>query len=176
MRDAPYHVLFLCTGNSARSIIAECVLRRADSKNFRAHSAGSHPLPAPNPAVLEELRVLGYETTSLRSKGWEEFAAADAPKLDFVFTVCDNARGETCPVWPGHPITAHWGAEDPAAFVGTDEEQRALIRRVHDEMQRRIEAFVRLPLEELDAPAIARALDELASARRPHRAIEKARP
>jgi len=157
--DRTYDVLFLCTGNSARSLIAECVLRRVGGKRFRAHSAGSHPQGTPNETVVEELRALGYDTSGLRSKSWDEFGADDAPRLDFVFTVCDAARAETCPVWPGHPVTAHWGAEDPAAFSGTDAERRALIRRVHDEMLRRIEAFTRLPLESLDDRALRQELD-----------------
>jgi len=131
----PWHVLFLCTGNSARSILAEAILRRLGATRFQAFSAGSHPKGAVHPLALELLRQRGYETSGLRSKGWDEFARPGAPALDFVFTVCDDAAGEVCPVWPGQPMTALWGVEDPAAFEGPEEQQRALFRRVYFELE-----------------------------------------
>jgi arsenate reductase len=156
-----YNVLFLCTGNSARSILAEALLNRLGEGHFRASSAGSHPKGAIHPMALELLRGCGYDTAGLRSKSWDEFAGPGAQPLHFVFTVCDNAAGETCPVWPGQPVTAHWGVRDPAAFEGSEDEQRALFRRVYLELERRIELFTSLRLEALDRLALQARLDEI---------------
>jgi len=157
----PYEVLFLCTGNSARSILAEASLRRLGGARFRAHSAGSHPTGRVHPMALELLRARGFDTSGLRSKRWDEFARPGAPALDFVFTVCDAAAGESCPVWPGQPMRAHWGVEDPAAFEGPEEEQRRVFRRVSVELERRIELFLALPLESIDRLALQARLREI---------------
>jgi len=156
-----YHVLFLCTGNSARSILAEAALGRLGASRFRAYSAGSHPKGAVHPLALELLRARHYETEGLRSKSWDEFARPDAPKLDFVFTVCDAAARETCPVWPGQPITAHWGVEDPAAFAGPEEEQRRVFLTVYLELERRIDLFTNLRIEALDRLSLQARLDAI---------------
>ena len=161
----PHRVLFLCTGNSARSIMAECAMNRWGAGRFVAFSAGSHPRGQVHPVALELLTQLGYSTEGLRSKSWDEFAGPDSPPLDFVFTVCDNAAGETCPVWPGRPVTAHWGFEDPAAFVGPPDAQRRLFARVYFELETRIKIFAGLPLEELDSPTLKRRLDEVGGVR-----------
>lgn len=157
------NVLFLCTGNSARSLIAECMLQRFGAGKFGSYSAGSHPRPGPDPMVLEELRSQNYDVSGLRSKDWDEFAKEGSPQMDFVFTVCDNAKGEACPLWPGKPITAHWGVDDPHAFDGSDQERRWLIRRVMRELEHRIKIFVSLPFESLDRLAIQVRLDEIGS-------------
>ena len=154
-----YNVLFLCTGNSARSILAECAMRRWGPPRFQAFSAGSQPKAAPHPATLETLRVFNYDTGDLRSKSWDEFATPAAPELDFVFTVCDNARGETCPLWPGQPMTAHWGIEDPAAFEGPEAQQLRLFRKVYLELENRVKVFASLPLESLDELTLQGRLD-----------------
>jgi arsenate reductase len=159
--EKSYEVLFLCTGNSARSILAEAILARAGAGRFRAHSAGSHPKGQVHPMALELLRQRGFDVAGLRSKGWEEFAGPGAPALDFVFTVCDDAAGEACPVWPGQPMTAHWGVVDPAAFRGSEEGQRRLFRRVFLELERRIDLFLRLPIARLDRLALKARLDEI---------------
>ena len=159
-----YNVLFLCTGNSARSIMAECALNRWGAGRFRAFSAGSHPLGHIHPLTLELLEELKYSTAGLRSKGWEEFAAPDSPPLDFVFTVCDKAAGEACPVWPGQPMTAHWGVEDPAGFEGSREEQRRLFYRVYLGLDNRIKQFTSLPLNSIDSMALQHRLDEIGRA------------
>ena len=164
MKDGAYAVLFLCTGNSARSILAEAILNRLGAGRLRAYSAGSHPKGAVHPLAIEVLRERGHETSGLRSKGWDEFAKAEASSLDFVFSVCDNAAGETCPVWPVHPMTAHWGLVDPAAFPGPEEEQRRLFRRVYAELARRIDLFTRLPIESLDRPRLQARLEEIGKA------------
>ncbi len=143
-----YNVLFLCTGNSARSILAEAILNREGRDRFRAFSAGSFPKGAVHPAALALLRELDFPTEGLRSKSWDEFAAEGAPRLDFIFTVCDDAAGEICPVWPGKPMTAHWGIEDPAAVEG--EGQRPAFWNAFRQLQRRIELFLALPLESID--------------------------
>lgn len=151
MPDRPYNVLFLCTGNSARSIMAEVLMNHLGNGRFRAMSAGSHPSGKVNPFSIGTLRALGLATDGLRSKAWDEFAAPGAPPIDFVFTVCDNAAGEACPVWPGKPATAHWGVEDPAAVEGSDEEKRKAFREAANILRRRIELFLALPMEKLDA-------------------------
>ncbi len=145
-----YNALFLCTGNSARSILAECVLNRLGRGRFRAYSAGSHPRGAVHPYALDLLRRQNYAVDSLRSKSWDEFAVADAPKLDFVFTVCDNAAGEVCPLWPGQPMTAHWGLPDPAAVDGSEAEQRVAFANTLRMLHNRIGLLVNLPINSLD--------------------------
>lgn len=156
MADRTYNVLFLCTGNSARSVMAEVLLNHWGKGRFRAFSAGSHPTGRIHPFTLDLLTGLKLPTAGLRSKSWDEFALPDAPMLDFVFTVCDQAAGEVCPVWPGQPITAHWGFPDPAAFVGPDVEKRALFADVFRQIENRIKIFAALPLERLDRLAIQR--------------------
>ena len=161
MSDRIYNVLFLCTGNSARSILAEAILNHVGKGRFRAYSAGSHPGGKVNPFAIELLAKQGLAVADLRSKGWDEFAAPEAPHLDFVFTVCDNAAGEVCPIWPGHPMTAHWGIEDPAAVEGSDADKRRAFSKAFAEMNRRISLFTSLPLPKLDALAIKRELDQI---------------
>ena len=156
MADRTYNVLFLCTGNSARSVMAEVLLNHWGKGRFRAFSAGSHPTGRIHPFTLDLLTGLKLPTAGLRSKSWDEFALPDAPMLDFVFTVCDQAAGEVCPVWPGQPITAHWGFPDPAAFVVPDVEKRALFADVFRQIENRIKIFAALPLEKLDRLAIQR--------------------
>jgi arsenate reductase len=156
LADRTYNVLFLCTGNSARSVMAEVLLNHWGKGRFRAFSAGSHPTGRIHPFTLDLLNGLKLPTAGLRSKSWDEFALPDAPMLDFVFTVCDQAAGEVCPVWPGQPITAHWGFPDPAAFVGPDVEKRALFADVFRQIENRIKIFAALPLEKLDRLAIQR--------------------
>jgi len=150
MTDTPYNVLFLCTGNSARSIIAEAILNREGRGKFRAFSAGSHPKGAVNPHTIRLLQRLNHDTAALRSKSWEEFAQPGAPKLDFVLTVCDDAAGESCPVWPGQPMTAHWGIPDPAAAQGTDAEIAVAFNEAYRMLNQRIGIFVALPMQSLD--------------------------
>src|SRR5882762_2163318 len=145
MADRAYNVLFLCTGNSARSIIAEAILGREGRGKFRAFSAGSHPKGAVNPHTIRLLQRLNHDTSALRSKSWEEFAQPSAPKLDFVFTDCDDAAGESCPVWPGQPMTAHWGIPDPAAAQGTDAEIAVAFSDAYRMLNQRIGVFVALP-------------------------------
>jgi len=159
--DRVHNVLFLCTGNTARSVLAEAILNHLGRGRFRAYSAGSHPKGAVNPFALEELRQAGLPVEGLRSKSWDEFAASGAPSMDFVFTVCDNAANETCPVWPGHPVTAHWGVEDPAAVEGTDDERRRAFRKAATVLRRRIELFLSLSMEKLDRMAIQRKVIEI---------------
>ena len=161
MAEPIRNVLFLCTGNSARSILAECALNRLGEGRFRGFSAGSHPKPAPHPVGLTLLRQLGYDTTGLRSKSWDEFAAPGASPMHFVFTVCANAAGETCPVWPGGPATAHWGLEDPADAQGSEEEQLRVFRRAYEVLAHRIELFVALPFDELATGALNERLDAI---------------
>ena len=145
-----YNVLFLCTGNSARSILSEAILNAEGKGKFKAFSAGSHPSGKVNPFAVELLEQRRYPTAELRSKAWDEFALPDAPELDFVFTVCDNAVGEVCPVWPGQPISAHWGVEDPAAVEGTDDDKRKAFVKAFTVLQRRISLFASLPLDQID--------------------------
>jgi protein-tyrosine-phosphatase len=160
----PYQVLFLCTGNSARSILAECLLCRHGAGRFRAHSAGSHPKGQVHPLALELLEREGYDTSGLRSKSWDELAVPDAPTLDFVITVCDHAASESCPVWPGQPITVHWGVEDPAVFEGSEREQRQRFRKVYEALERRVRAFTSLAFDTLDAASLKRELDAIGQA------------
>ncbi len=150
MTDRIYNVLFLCTGNSARSVLGEVLLNRLGAGRFRAYSAGSHPSGQVHPLTLDVLSRNGLPTNGLRSKSWDEFAAADVPVMDFVFTVCDDAAGEVCPIWPGQPMTAHWGIEDPAAVEGPDFEKRAAFNNAFRFMRNRIAAFVSLPLASID--------------------------
>ena len=150
MAERIYNVLFLCTGNSARSIIAEAILNREGHGKFKAFSAGSHPKGAVNPHALDLLRKFNYDVSTLRSKSWAEFAQAGSPDLDFVFTVCDNAAGEACPLWPGQPITAHWGIPDPAAATGSEAEIALAFRDAYRMLNRRIELFLALPIQKLD--------------------------
>jgi arsenate reductase len=154
--EAVYNVLFICTGNSARSILAEGLLNEMGGGRFRAFSAGSQPKGAVHPLALQELRRLHIPTDGFRSKGWDEFAAAGAPAMDFVFTVCDQAAGEACPVWPGQPMTAHWGMPDPAAVDGPDEVRAQAFRDAAVTMKRRLELMLALPLPSLDRLAIQR--------------------
>ena len=156
-----YNVLFLCTGNSARSIIAECVLAREGAGRFRAFSAGSQPKGEVHPYALDILRLRNYPTSELRSKSWDEFARPDAPKMDFVFTVCDNAAEEVCPVWTGQPMTAHWGVPDPAAAEGTEAVKRAAFAETVKLMTNRISVFVNLPLDSLDRLTLQKRMREI---------------
>ncbi len=155
----PYNVLFLCTGNSARSILAEAILNTEGKGKFHAYSAGSFPAGKVNPNALALLQHFNLPTADLRSKSWDEFAVKDAPEMDFVFTVCDNAAGEICPVWPGEPVTAHWGVADPARVQGTDDEKMNAFRRTFRELSNRIRIFVALPFEKLDRLAIKHEVD-----------------
>jgi len=150
MVERPYNVLFLCTHNSARSIMAEAIINYVGKGTFMGFSAGSHPGTAPNPFALDTLRRLHFQTDGLYSKSWDEFARPGAPAMDFVLTVCDQAAGEICPVWPGQPITAHWGVEDPSLFEGTEEAKRREFARIATLLKRRIELFTSLPLDTLD--------------------------
>ena len=156
-----FNVLFLCTGNSARSILAEAILNKIGNGRFRAYSAGSHPTGKVNPFAIELLHKQGFPVSDLRSKAWDEFAAPGAPQLDFVFTVCDNAAGEVCPVWPGKPMTAHWGVEDPAAVEGSDEDKRKAFSAASKLLHRRIALFTSLPLAKLDRLAIKHELQKI---------------
>ena len=156
-----YNVLFLCTGNSARSIIAECILNRIGGRRFRGLSAGSHPKGEVHPFALRLLRNLDHDVSGLRSKSWNEFARADAPRLDFVFTVCDAAAAESCPVWPGQPVSAHWGLPDPAAVRGTDAVIAAAFADTYRMLEIRLGIFVNLPMHSLDALSLQRTLDEI---------------
>lgn len=161
MNSEPVNVLFLCTHNSARSVIAESVMNRLGMGKFRASSAGSMPSGKVHPFAVELLDRLNYPTSNLRSKSWHEFAKPDAPKLDFVFTVCDNAANETCPVWPGQPISAHWGLPDPSAAEGTEAERRFAFADTHRMLYQRIGIFTNLPLSSLDSLALKRELDAI---------------
>lgn len=161
MKIRIYNVLFLCTGNSARSIMAEAILNHLGRGRYHAYSAGSHPAGRVNPLTIEQLQRARLATGNLRSKGWDEFASPDAPKLDFVFTVCDKAANEVCPVWPGQPMTAHWGIEDPSAVEGTDEEKRRAFTQAFTQLNQRISIFVNLPLAKLDALSLKQELDHI---------------
>jgi protein-tyrosine-phosphatase len=164
MSTTSFNVLFLCTGNSARSILAEAYLNAAGKGRFAAYSAGSHPAGAVNPFALELLQKNRIGTSGLRSKGWEEFARAGAPALDFVFTVCDNAAGEVCPIWPGQPMTVHWGIADPAAVQASDDVKRRAFLRAFSELSTRINLFMSLPLGKLDRLVLRQKLDEIGRA------------
>ena len=161
MADHVYNVLFLCTGNSARSILAECILNREGKGRFRAFSAGSQPKGQVHPFAIELLKKLNHPTAGLRSKDWEEFAVAGAPVMDFVFTVCDNAANEVCPVWPGQPMTAHWGLPDPAAAEGTEAERHLAFAEAYRMLLNRISIFTNLPMRSLDRLALQKRLDEI---------------
>jgi protein-tyrosine-phosphatase len=161
MTEPVYNVLFLCTGNSARSILAEGLLTNLGKGRFRAFSAGSHPAGQVNPFALELLEKNHFDTSAMRSKSWDEYARPDAPHLDFVITVCDNAAGEVCPVWPGQPMTAHWGIPDPAAVAGTDEAKRRAFVDAMNQLQRRICMFVSLPFASLDKMKLEQAVREI---------------
>jgi protein-tyrosine-phosphatase len=158
-----FNVLFLCTGNSARSILAEAILNRAGAGKFRAFSAGSQPKGSVHPYTLQLLRSLNHDTAFARSKDWLEFAEPGAPELNFVFTVCDNAAAEACPVWPGQPMTAHWGVPDPAAAEGTEAERHLAFAEAYRMLNNRISIFVSLPMLSLDGLALQRRLDEIGS-------------
>ena len=157
----PYNVLFLCTGNSARSILAEAILNHKAKGAFRAYSAGSHPTGAVRPEALRQLTQAGLPTAGLRSKSWDEFAAAGAPTMNFVFTVCDNAANEVCTLWPGQPMTAHWGVPDPAAVKGTPDEVERAFRQAFSILDRRIGLFLSLPLATLERFAIQREIEDI---------------
>jgi arsenate reductase len=156
-----YNVLFLCTGNSARSIMAEAIMNRKGKPNFSAYSAGSFPVGKVRPEALKQLKSAHLSTEGLRSKSWEEFARPDAPRLDFVFTVCDNAAKEVCPIWPGQPMTAHWGVPDPAAVVGTPDQIEKAFRDAFFMLERRISLLLNLPLQSLDNLAIKKEIDKI---------------
>jgi arsenate reductase (thioredoxin) len=150
-----YNVLFLCTGNSARSVMSEALVTALGGGRFKGFSAGSHPTGRINSFAIEIIAATGYDTSQLRSKSWDEFAGDAAEKMDFTITVCDNAAGETCPYWPGHPATAHWGYEDPAAVEGSDEQKRAAFKKVFLQISARIRLFASLPIASLDAMSLA---------------------
>ena len=161
MTDKIYNVLFLCTGNSARSILAESILNKEGGGRFKAFSAGSQPKGEVNPHALKELEVLGYPSNGFSSKSWDVFAEPDAPQMDFIFTVCDSTAGEACPVWIGHPMTAHWGVEDPAGAVGSDVEIQRAFAQAARFLKNRITAFINLPLESIDRMALETRLRQI---------------
>jgi arsenate reductase (thioredoxin) len=165
MSDKPFNVLFLCTGNSARSIIAESLLNQWGRGRFVGYSAGSFPKGQVHPLALELLSNIKVPTAGLRSKSWDEFATPDAPQLDFVFTVCDNAANEVCPIWPGQPMTAHWGIADPAAVKGSEKERRAAFRTAFSELDSRIKIFVSLPIHSLDRIKLQERINAIGSTR-----------
>ena len=165
MTDRTFNVLFLCTGNSARSILAEAQLNALGKGRFRAWSAGSHPAGKINPYSLEFLKTIGLPTDGLRSKSWDEFAAPGAPVMDYVLTVCDDAAGEQCPYWPGQPVSAHWGVPDPAAVEGSDEEKRQAFKAAAATLRRRIELLVALPTSSLDHLSLKSNLDDIGNTR-----------
>ena len=164
MPDKAYEILVLCTGNSARSILAEALLNQRGAGRFRAYSAGSHPTGRVNPFAIATLQRFGLPTEGLRSKSWNEFAGPGAPRLDFIFTVCDNAAGEVCPLWPGQPVTAHWGVPDPAAVEGTDERKLQAFEDTFRILERRVNRFVDLPLSSLDPRDLVRAVRSIGEA------------
>ena len=156
-----YNALFLCTGNSARSVMAEAILNKKGEGRFKAFSAGSHPAGEVNPFTIALLKRHGYATSDFRSKNWDGFARDDAPTMDFVITVCDSAAGEMCPIWPGQPMTAHWGFPDPATFQGADPEKHAFFAQVYGQIERRIDIFLNLPIEAMERLAIQRKIREI---------------
>jgi arsenate reductase (thioredoxin) len=161
MSDRSFNVLFLCTANSARSILGESILNHLGHGRFRAFSAGSHPKGQVNPYAVDQLASMGFPTADLHSKSWDVFAAAGAPHMDFVFTVCDDAAGEACPIWPGQPMTAHWGIADPAAAGGSEIDRRAAFRAAFAALENRIRLFISLPFEALDRMALQQRLDAI---------------
>lgn len=161
MADHVFNVLFLCTGNSARSIMAEAILAKEDAGRFQAFSAGSFPKGEVHPSAVALLKSMDYETDVFRSKSWDEFSGPNAPKIDFVFTVCDNAANEVCPIWPGHPMTAHWGIPDPAAVEGTEVEKTLAFADAYKMLNKGIEAFINLPIKSLDNMSLKHRLDEI---------------
>ena len=161
MTDKTFNVLFLCTGNSARSIIAEAILNRVGQGKFKAYSAGSHPKGEVHPYTIRLLKTLNYDTSFARSKNWDEFAAPGAPQMDFVFTVCDSAAAEACPVWPGQPMTAHWGLPDPAAAEGTEAERHLAFDDAYRMLNNRISIFVSLPMTSIDKLALQKRLHDI---------------
>ena len=161
MTDKTYNVLFLCTGNSARSILAESILNKEGGGRFKAFSAGSQPKGAVNPHALKELEALGYPSTGFSSKSWDVFATPGAPQMDFIFTVCDDAAAETCPVWPGQPMTAHWGVPDPAAVTGDEVHRMKAFRQAFASLKRRVELFAALPIASLDRLALKHRVEEI---------------
>lgn len=164
MRQSPYHVLFLCTGNSARSILAETILNHKGKGRFRAFSAGSHPSGRVHPAAIDLLQKLNHSVASLRSKSWEEFSGPKAPEIDFVFTVCSSAAAEVCPVWSGQPLSAHWGLPDPAAVEGTEDEIHLAFADTYRMLEHRISRLVNLPLESLDRRGLQKQFDAIGNA------------
>lgn len=165
MADKVFNVLFICTGNTARSILAESILNNLGQGRFQAFSAGSHPAGQVNPYAIELLKRHRFNTDRLRSKNWDEFAGPEAPRLDFIFTVCDKAAGEMCPLWPGQPMSAHWGVEDPAAVEGSEEDKRRAFSNVFRVLSRRISLLLSLPIEKLDALTLKRDLDQIGRVR-----------
>ena len=163
----PCNVLFLCTGNSARSILGEVIVNNAGDRRFHAFSAGSRPAGRVNPYALDLIKSLGYETGELRSKSWDEFAGPAAPAMDFVFTVCDSAGAESCPVWPGHPMTAHWGIPDPASVEGSEAEIKGAFADAYRSLSRRIQRFMALPIDSLDKPSLRKKLVEIGATAEP---------
>lgn len=161
MSDNVYNVLFLCTGNSARSILAEAILKREGAGKFNAYSAGSEPKGEVHPYSIDLLKQLNHDTAFARSKSWDEFAGKDAPQMDFVFTVCDSAAAETCPVWPGQPMTAHWGIPDPAAAEGNEAEKRAAFAEAYKQLTNRISVFVNLPISSIDKLSLQKRMDAI---------------
>ena len=167
MTEQVFNVLILCTGNSARSIMAEALFNTVGKGRFKAYSAGSFPNGKVNSYAIEMIQATGYPSVSLRSKSWDEFTVPGAPHMDFVITVCDNAANEVCPVWPGSPITAHWGFEDPAALEATDEEKRTMFRKIFHQIRRRVDIFSQLPLTNLSKLAIKHEMDKIGEMENP---------
>jgi protein-tyrosine-phosphatase len=165
MAEKTYNVLFLCTGNSARSILAEVLIEHWGKGRFTGYSAGSFPKGTVHPLALDLIERLHLRTTGLRSKSWDEFARAGAPVMDFVFTVCDQAAGEVCPIWPGNPVTAHWGVPDPAAVEGSDEQRRQAFRDAYRQLETRIKLFAALPVDKLERMAVKREVDRIGNLR-----------